>query len=278
MISIDEKIIKNPWFSIAIADAPTKGYKVFPMVGEDDINNKKNHKKKLTNSTLIKKSKKIYDEKYSYDLLDVRGYKEKIKLICNNCGEIFEVYPTNHLYNNCGCNKCYGKKIILTNNEFIKKCDVVHNNSYDYSNTIFIKNSVEIEFVCAVHGKIKQYPLTHLNRGCPLCNKGYLGENKIYSFLIENKINFKHQKSFKKCKSKNKLTFDFYLIDKNILIEFDGEQHYKPIDFFGGMKSFLLIQKHDKIKNSFAKNNGFKLIRIPFFEFNNIENILNNVI
>ena len=60
------------------------------------------------------------------------------------------------------------------------------------------------------------------------------------------------------------------------MIEYDGEQHFRPIEYFGGQKKFELQQKHDTIKNEYCKNNGIPLLRIPYFKYDNIEEELNN--
>jgi len=80
---------------------------------------------------------------------------------------------------------------------------------------------------------------------------------------------------FDNCKNKNPLPFDFYLPEHNICIEFDGEQHFKSISYFGGEKGFKNTQKNDLIKTSYCKENNIKLIRINYLEFKKIEEILN---
>ena len=71
----------------------------------------------------------------------------------------------------------------------------------------------------------------------------------------------------------NTLPFDCYLPDYSCLIEFQGEQHYKPS--FRGKNNLELIQKHDKIKKDFAISNGFNFLEIPYWKFDDIEGILN---
>lgn len=85
----------------------------------------------------------------------------------------------------------------------------------------------------------------------------------------------KEKKRFDGCKNQKKLPFDFYLNDFNIIIEYDGIQHFKP-SF--NEKEFKNIKVNDEIKNKFCKDNNIKLIRIPYWEFENIENILESVI
>jgi hypothetical protein len=78
----------------------------------------------------------------------------------------------------------------------------------------------------------------------------------------------------KSAKYSKPLPFDFYLPDYNMIIEFDGEQHYKQSHFTHSNLSYT--QAHDIIKNDYCKNKNIKLIRIPYWELNNIETILNN--
>lgn len=77
------------------------------------------------------------------------------------------------------------------------------------------------------------------------------------------------EKVFDSCLSpKNKyLPFDFYLPDYNILIEYDGEQHYK-VSFGQNEEKLLKQQEYDKIKTEWCKQNNIKLVRIPYFNKN----------
>jgi hypothetical protein len=68
---------------------------------------------------------------------------------------------------------------------------------------------------------------------------------------------------------KQKLLFDFYLPEHNILIEYDGEQHFKPKSFYRcsietAKKSFNELKRNDIIKNEYCKKNNITLIRIPY--------------
>ena len=75
--------------------------------------------------------------------------------------------------------------------------------------------------------------------------------------------------------------FDFYLPDYNLFIEYDGEQHYRPVRFHGNDLSttqaeFEEQQKRDKIKNKYCEDNNIHLLRIPYWETKNIETIITN--
>lgn len=109
--------------------------------------------------------------------------------------------------------------------------------------------------------------------GCPQCNESK-GERKIRLWLESHNIEFDKEKSFANCKDIKPLPFDFYIPKINTVIEYDGEQHFRPIDFFGGDKGFEIRQKHDKIKTEYCKNNDMPLLRISYNQ--NIEEELNN--
>jgi hypothetical protein len=91
------------------------------------------------------------------------------------------------------------------------------------------------------------------------------GEKKIYDYLKLNTIEFYYNKSILGCKNENNLRFDFFIPEKNICIEFDGIQHFKSIDFFGGDIEYEKTKMRDEIKNIFCKLEGIKLIRLPYF-------------
>ena len=90
--------------------------------------------------------------------------------------------------------------------------------------------------------------------------------NSIIKFLQENNVTFVEQKTFDNCKYKQKLQFDFFLPDYNMCIEFDGIQHFKPIEAWGGKSELTNIQKKDKIKTNYCQDNKIKLLRIKYNE------------
>ena len=93
-------------------------------------------------------------------------------------------------------------------------------------------------------------------------------------YLDSRNIKYESQYKFNDCKSKTKLPFDFYIPSKNIVIEYDGRQHFEPIDYFGGFNSFVEGKIRDTIKTIYCKENNIKLIRIAYWDFDNIEEIL----
>ena len=110
-------------------------------------------------------------------------------------------------------------------------------------------------------------------RGCPKCSESH-GERKIREWLNDQHIKYYSQYRFDGCKNIKELPFDFYLPDYNMAIEYDVEQHFRAIDYFGGEEALKKRKSLDEIKNNFCKDHNILLLRIPFNK--NVETELNN--
>jgi len=145
---------------------------------------------------------------------------------------------------------------------------------YYYSKFEYNGSFVNSIIICPKHGEFEQNPVNHSKGcGCPKCNSSK-GEDRIRRFLKKHKIDFLEQYKFEDCKNIYELPFDFYITDLKILIEFDGIQHTKPIEIFGGENAFKKTKNNDNIKTEYCKDNNIKLVRIPHWDFDNIEEIL----
>lgn len=228
---------------------------------------------KIKNIDFIKRAKSIHGDKYDYSLVNYTGVFNKVKIICPKHGE-FKQAPDRHYISGCvlcGIESASIKKTYNTS-EFIQRAKNVHGDKYDYSLVKYENNKKQVIIICPEHGEFKQTPNAHwVGKGCSRCNESK-GERKIANILSKNNIIFEIQKKFENCKRQNYLPFDFYLPEYNVCIEYDGEQHYKPIDWFGGEGGFKITQENDKFKTEFCKNSNIKLIRIKFNQ--NIEEIL----
>lgn len=113
---------------------------------------------------------------------------------------------------------------------------------------------------------------------CPYCVLSK-GEQKIRNWLIKNSINFISQKEFNKLVGLNggNLSYDFYLPNYNLLIEYQGEQHEKYIKgFHNSKKDFEKQVEHDRRKREYAKSHNIYLLEIRYYDFENIDNILSD--
>ena len=214
--------------------------------------------KNKTNEDIISDFKEIHGNKYDYSLVNYKTSIIPVKIICSEHG-VFEQRPKDHLLGK-GCQKCSGT--FMDTNYFIEKANIKHNFSYSYTKTIFKKSLLKVTITCEKHGDFEQIPNSHLSgSGCPICNESK-GEKEIRKYLIENKINFIPQHKFEDCRNIKPLPFDFYLSDYNTCIEYNGEQHYKAFNYFGGEEKLNKTQKNDKIKMSYCNNKKINLIII----------------
>lgn len=114
--------------------------------------------------------------------------------------------------------------------------------------------------------------------GCPRCVQSH-GERAISMYLDNNQIPYTTQKTFDDCVYEQKLKFDFFLPTINTTIEYDGQQHFFPVDFASRGKEWAEAEYEknrikDKIKTDYCTDNGITLIRIPYYDIGNIDNIL----
>ena len=155
---------------------------------------------------------------------------------------------------------------------FFEKAPIIHDNFYSYDNFIYINSITKSEIGCPVHGTFLQSPSDHLNeRGCPLCSTTK-GEKKIIKFLKYLNVDFIYNKKI------SNFRFDFLLPKQNIYIEYDGIQHFKPIEFFGGINGYMDTIKRDIKKNQYCRKNNMNLIRISYWQYSQIKNILKYLI
>ena len=208
-----------------------------------------------------------------------KGIEKNIIFKCKNHGE--QNIIAKQLLRK-GCPKCNNEiskltKIEKTKNKYLKIFKEKFGDNFTYIE--YINSRTKMTIKCNAHNIIfKQIPYSHLkNNGCPLCSN-YTIEKKCFK-ILNKKINFEYQKMFKDLKDKLNLSYDFYIPSKNLLIEINGEQHYKPVRFGNisldlAKKNLKLQRHHDWLKRKYAKDNKINLLTIPYWEFRNIENIL----
>lgn len=224
-----------------------------------------------------------------------KGAREKLFFQClkNSCGEIFDM-RWNAVYNSgCECPFCGGDRVGKYNNLAYLRPDLSAEWNYhknilspsDYTES----STKKVWWICGEcnHDWMAKISSRSRGTGCPKCNQNK-GEKRINNWLEKNWKNLVdvgfinkpiQQKKFLNCKNKRLLSFDFGLENSYnnwILIEFHGGQHYFSVEFFGGKRGFKKRKKNDEIKEKYCKDNNIPLLIIPYWEFNNIEKILEN--
>ena len=210
---------------------------------------------------------------------EYKGSNKKIRVRCKIDGYEWETTPS-VLLNNHGCPKCSGKE--KSNTERFKQEMKEINNDIEILGE-YVNRKTKIKCRCKIDGhEWEATPNNLLNgSGCPKCNTSK-GEKRIAKYLDNRNIKYIHDKGyFKDLKnSKNNiLRPDFIIKDRKIWIEFDGKQHFEVVDFSSknqelAKEQFEQIKENDKIKNEYAKKHNWKLIRIAYWDFDKIEEIL----
>lgn len=245
----------------------------------------------------IKEAIAIHGDAYDYSEIDYIDTSVDVELKCNDCECKFWDRPSNHLHAHktnktwvSRCPNCKDYSKALTKEKFVEMAVAMHADKYDYSEVEYVRSILPVKIKCNECGtKFEQRPNGHLATrknnlgGCPQCSyvnpsSESKGEKTIAKYLTDRCIKFVRQYTNISCKNdKNKaLRFDFYIPELNLLIEYDGEQHFKPIKYWGGQKNFEKLQVNDKIKENWAKENGLNFVRFKYDDF--CVDMLNNII
>ena len=180
------------------------------------------------------------------------------------------------------CPKCYGtpKKTL---GEFKDEIRSLVGDEYSVISDEYLGNKAKLKFkhnICE-----REYEATPnkflLGRRCPYCsiNKSK-AEEIIYKELLKNGLKENEiirQKQFVDLKDTNFLRYDFYIEKVNLLLEFDGEQHYKPFRRADGIEKLEITKKHDQMKNEYALKKNINLVRIPYTKFNLLESEVKSI-
>lgn len=220
---------------------------------------KANKSESLTTEEFVIKASKVHEFKYDYSRVNYKNWTEKICIICPKHGEFWQS-PRDHL-KGAGCQECKKeklRKLLLSSvDRFIEKSKKIHSNKYDYSKVVYSDTKTKVCIICPKHGEFWQSPAHHASGvGCPLCRESSM-EKEICLLLNNNGFKFERQYRNKKL---GNLSLDFYLPEYKIAIECQGEQHFEPVEHFGGEKKFEETIKRDKIKKEICENNGVRLL------------------
>lgn len=210
---------------------------------------------------------------------EYKGSHDYIKCKCKLDGHEWESIVANLLNGSAGCPKCTARRIRercgMGHDEFVKRL----NKNYPHIELIdTYQNSItKLKFKCTIHNETfystpKEFLYTR-RVGCPKCTESN-GEREMNNILRSLGLNIKTQHKLPGCKNKLPLRFDAYDITHNIAFEFQGGQHYYPVDFAGkgdewAAKEFNITQKRDSIKRKYCNQHNIKLIEVPYWEYDN---------
>lgn len=238
----------------------------------------KNEVKVRNTNAFLEKARTIHNNRYDYSNVLYKNKYSKVKINCSKHGT-FKQSPDAHQRGQ-GCPQCAQENRLMsrkrkTLSQFVHEANLKHQGKYTYEDAQYFNLLTKTSITCPRHGSFIQSPKAHLSgQGCPTCADDKRtsfyesrGEKMVEQVLLANNIKYVKQKTFPDCKHKMLLLYDFFLPDHNILVEYDGEQHYKFTPRFHGTRNgFEVMQKRDKIKNVYAEKNGITLIRIRWDE------------
>lgn len=210
----------------------------------------------------------VYDSGYT-------NFSTKCKFYCKQCRSYFEQTPRRIIIENIHSCKCTPNRkkthedfLLELGDECLLEYEILDQYQGIDKPIGFKHKKCNTTFSLTPY----QFIIRHSKLYCPICYyKKSKGEIAITEFLTQYKINFQKEFSFIKLPNKK---FDFYLPEYQMAIEFDGAQHFYPIDFFGGEQGLKDTQRRDKEKNQFCLDNNITLLRIPYTEFEFINKIL----
>lgn len=240
--------------------------------------------KKKTTDLFNKEVDTLTNGEYSI-VSEYESAMKKVKILHNECGYIFEMKP-NSFVNGCRCPSCAIEKRAKVNrkthDEFLSSVfNLVGDEYLVSSNSSYFNNKTKILFKhTKCNSEFKMAAANFLaGQRCPCCSESK-GEKQIEIFLLEKKINFQKQYTFENLKRKR---FDFLILDSNnkikFVLEYDGEFHFKPFsNTKRSLEKFERQKLSDKEKDNFCLKNKISLFRIPYWYFDNIEEILESIL
>ena len=220
----------------------------------------------------------VHGNSYDYSLVEYINSGTGVNIKCNECGKIFPQKPTKHINAKQGCPYCAPNKIWdkigrITTEDFIKRSkELFGENTFDYSNTNYTLSREPLLLKCKKHDhEFDIKPNKHLSRfqGCPICSaENHLSETRLKNDLIKYLPNEKiiHQISFDWL---GRQSIDLYFPEYNIGVEYQGVQHFRGVDFFGGHESFVKTRELDIKKFELCSANKLDLLYFTY-DFNDI--------
>lgn len=241
--------------------------------------------KRLTTEEFVSRAKERWGDQIDYSETVYTGFRHKVKIKCNICGEISEVWPKTHLNSDYPCPICAkklaGEKLRSNKEEFIKHAIEMHGDKYDYSKVEYITNQTPVIIIDKATGKeFEQTPNSHLQ------GNGYkdsaetksAGEVNVMRVLDELGLNYKSEVIVNGIQGRNsdyvRIDFIVTIGDKDYWIEYNGMQHYsfsremlmyKYVNEVEGLERYAKqIQRDNNIREYCKSHEKIILIEIPY--------------
>jgi hypothetical protein len=225
----------------------------------------------------LRKARLVHGNRYEYGPGVSEDGRCWVTVVCAKHGP-FLLRRAKHLRGH-GCRQCSHARLSqerrLSVWELIDRIAAAQGlGRYDYNLRGYVNLHSRLAVRCHKHGWFVQMASAHIKgHGCAKCCSSR-GERRIRRVLRQLGHDFVEQARFPECRDRRPLPFDFYLPHIRTLIEYDGKQHYRKSELWGGHHQLERTQRHDAIRNQFATEHGYRLLRIPYWQFDQIEEIL----
>lgn len=229
----------------------------------------------MTKKTFLEKAQIVHGNKYRYIDLNFKNTKDKLKIKCKTCSNIFDQVINYHLSGN-GCPKC-GMKIsrqanqTLTNEIIIKKCKEAWGDQYDYSQVNYENNNEHIEVICRTHGSfhINYHNHVGLKRGCRKCGSTRRQKQNDWLDYMNIPDTEQTREVAIRLHDGSLIYADGYDPKKKIVYEFNGDYFHGNLNVFDKdvinaftHRTMLEENKRTQVKAKKIIKSGFKLISI----------------
>lgn len=242
-------------------------------------------KESLRNYHLKSRDDRIEELKYNNPTIELLSENVEVNgtvtFRCKQCGNVWDTDHAEIYFSGRSiCPVCARKnKVMLqtkTDDEFRKELN--EKLPHIILISTYVNSKTPVTLYCTKHNySYVSMPQSVLNNknGCPKCVPKYC-ENLVAKYLDSKNIRYIREYKFDDCIDKRRLPFDYYLPDYNSIIEYDGEDHYMPINRNkrgeqSSIDKLKYIQNHDRIKTTYCANHNIHLIRIPYWEKDQID-------
>lgn len=205
-----------------------------------------------------------------------------VRMRHNVCGNEWDCNMGNFYYGGKRCPVCAGN-MAITHKEFSRKVEELCGDEYTVESQYINANSCVVlrHKTCGQEYVVRANHFIFSNSRCPCAGTQYRGEVALRELMQSLQLPFKQQFTFPDCiGSKGGVCrFDCAVLDSSdqsplLLIEYDGKQHFEPVEFFGGQQEFEYRKRNDRIKDSYCKDHGIPLLRISYKQFDQIEQLV----
>lgn len=211
------------------------------------------------------------------------GSDKRVKWVCK-CGHKWETKCYTRTTSGTGCPKCNGNGLTAAmgaHDQFVHESSLIHDNKYTYPEEYKTSNT-KIKIICPMHGEFMQVPSDHrAGHGCYKCGLGRRMTGPVKNILAVLELNgyeYDTEMSFPGLKNINALSIDVYVPKLRLMIEYDGKQHFYPVESWGGQESLEKNMKRDLIKDKYAIHNKYSIARFSYKNDDMLEEFTASVI